>query len=134
MALCLALVFSVSPVEAAPKEDTARKCNDGKDNDKDGLIDTDDPECSEFGDPQGGDPAFSVVLEAGDSGLDSHDHKDDMVCPLASSDLAVGFSGGCGNHPCDFVAVPNDNSDVWVRFRRDLNFPPHHLARSGLNV
>ena len=53
-ALCLAFVFSVSSVEAAPREDTAKKCSDGRDNDKDGDVDGDDSDCEEFGDP--GDP------------------------------------------------------------------------------
>ena len=44
MALCLILASSVSPVEAGA-EDTARKCSDGKDNDRNGFIDCNDNEC-----------------------------------------------------------------------------------------
>ena len=44
LALCLALAFSVSPVEAGA-EDTARKCSDGKDNDRNGFTDCADNSC-----------------------------------------------------------------------------------------
>ena len=48
VALCLFLGFSVIPAEAAPKENTAKKCSDGKDNDGDGKIDDADPDCAPF--------------------------------------------------------------------------------------
>ena len=44
MALCLALAFSVIPVEAG-SEKSPKKCNDEIDNDGDGLIDVLDPDC-----------------------------------------------------------------------------------------
>jgi hypothetical protein len=35
--------------DAKPTEDTVAKCNDGRDNDRDGLIDDDDPDCAGLG-------------------------------------------------------------------------------------
>ena len=58
----LALVFTLD-VGAAPKE----RCSDGKDNDGDGLVDADDPDCT----GGGSDPApvvinqVNVTLDAG---------------------------------------------------------------------
>ena len=38
-----------TPVVAGPTEDTPAKCSDGRDNDRDGLIDGDDPDCQQGG-------------------------------------------------------------------------------------
>lgn len=52
--LTLALLAVVAtPILAAPKENTLAKCTDGRDNDRDSLIDADDPDCDGV---LGGDP------------------------------------------------------------------------------
>ena len=51
---CLLLGVTTVSVEAAPKENTAGKCGDGKDNDRDGDVDCDDSDCSSFCVPGGG--------------------------------------------------------------------------------
>ena len=60
------LACIVQPLLAAPKENTARRCSDGIDNDRDGLVDSDDPDCSPFGGGGGGGESNCEVLPAGD--------------------------------------------------------------------
>jgi len=48
-ALCLSLAFSVSSVEAQGAENNAKKCSDGKDNDRDGFTDCADQSCIDAG-------------------------------------------------------------------------------------
>jgi len=54
--LCLALVFSMSPVEAQAEK--GPRCSDEMDNDGDNLIDCDDPDCK-CGDPE---PTGTVTI------------------------------------------------------------------------
>ena len=51
LALGLICLLVAMPATAAPKENTADRCSDGRDNDRDGLIDGADPDCLPFGDP-----------------------------------------------------------------------------------
>jgi len=48
---------------AAPREDTAQKCSDGKDNDRDGLVDAADPDCDDVG--GGGDTGGNIPQKIG---------------------------------------------------------------------
>lgn len=41
--------LTAAPTLAAPKENTVTKCTDGRDNDRDGLVDADDPDCAGLG-------------------------------------------------------------------------------------
>lgn len=50
----IALTVASTDSIAAPREDTAQKCSDGKDNDRDGLIDAADPDCEDVGGGGGG--------------------------------------------------------------------------------
>ena len=61
------LAWAVHPLLAAPKENTARRCSDGIDNDRDGLVDGADPDCAPFtGGGGGGGGSDCEVLPAGD--------------------------------------------------------------------
>ena len=58
-ALCMlgliVLIIANTDSVAAPTEDTAKKCSDGRDNDRDGFIDADDhPDCDPFSGGGGG--------------------------------------------------------------------------------
>ncbi len=63
---------------AAPREDTVKKCNDGKDNDRDGFIDELDSDCDGVGeDPGGGGGGDTYSLDfsgslSGDSNGDTY--------------------------------------------------------------
>ena len=60
--LCLALVFSVSSVEAQFHHGE-KQCKDGLDNDEDGPIDCDDPDCFSKSFCSGEDPPMFVPVQ-----------------------------------------------------------------------
>jgi hypothetical protein len=88
-------------------------CGDGSDNDRDGLIDADDPGCEFNGDQEAPDPDFAAcgdgvdndsdgAIDLADPGCDSASDEDEYNEPVA------GCKDGIDNDGDDLLDFPND--------------------------
>ncbi len=133
---------------AAPREDTVKKCNDGKDNDGDGLIDfgdvvgVNDPDCNDVGeDPGGGggggdtyQMVFSGALPGGSNG--------DTAERFSANALGVGTVHEEGNTRIDlthFADLPvHAGGDGDTCFGGGVGFLPllgdHTFIPAGVTV
>jgi hypothetical protein len=97
------LAVVTTPVLAAPQENTIAKCTDGRDNDRDGLTDADDPDCEGVG---GGDPPS-----------ESNDTHEGVV----GHDFGIGDCGTtCASCSGDFYDVGTENPASGVSSCEDL--------------
>ena len=127
MAVCLVFAFSVMPAEAQPTEDTVKKCNDGRDNDRNGLTDGEDPSCEGLtgggggGEPTGGDSERLTVwfqggggynLQSDGAGSPTHPNCFGHVleCYSDHEEKVRGDTGGLTQpNPAGIRLVPNHN-------------------------
>ena len=121
---CLLVGLTTVTVEAAPKENTAGKCSDGTDNDNDGLIDCDDPNCSSFCVP-GGEifSATAKIIQTFPNGCERTDSYDLSGCTpsdvqsecsgVSWNDSASTFSPECVDHQAENPLPGDVQTGLW---------------------
>ena len=105
------------------------RCSDGIDNDGDGLIDCDDPDCKCGGDDGGGDKViatFRDCVEDSAPAFDVDPIDDSDVCPLDDAGLSQDdriYSDGLGAYiggkdqqiyKNSFFLSPSEDNDRWI--------------------